>query len=135
MPWEFQFDKKLNTVFFQASGEFTNTDLINCQDYCQSNPLYDCTMNQLNDFSAVTRFRITPVGIWRVIHGRKGRGGGRMAVVMASNLGFGLGRMFEMMQDGSPFKIHIFRQRADALHWLGLEPEQCPWNEFHEDAV
>jgi len=70
MPWEFHFDKKLNVLFFQGSGEYTDDDLLDGQDYCQDHPDYDCKMDQLNDFSAITRFRITPVGIWRVIHGR-----------------------------------------------------------------
>lgn len=134
MPWEFYINKELNTVFFQANGEYTDDDLLAGQDYCQSHPDYDCKMDQLNDFSQVTRFRITPVGLWRVIYGRKGRGGGRMAVVASSNLGFGLGRMFEMMQDGSPFKVHIFRARSDALRWLGLNEDQCPWNISQEGA-
>jgi len=58
-----------------------------------------------------------------------------MAVVMSSNLGFGIGRMFEMMQDGSPFKVHIFRQRADALEWLGLTEAQCPWSIEERDVI
>lgn len=135
MSWEFHFDKDLNTVFFQCGGEYTNEDLVDGQEYCQSHPDYCSSMDQLNDFSDVTRFRITPVGIWRIIYGRKGSSGGRMAVITPSNLGFGLGRMFEMMQDGSPFKIHIFRTRFAALEWLGLKEEQCPWSEKKEDAI
>ena len=125
MPWEFYFDKNLHTLFWKGWGSFTNQDLADCQDYVQSHADYDATMDQVIDVSDISPLQLTPVGFWRVIRKRKDRSGNRMAIISPNNLGFGLGRMFEMMQEGSPFKVRAFRQRAGALDWLGLSEEQC----------
>lgn len=103
-----------------------------CQEYCQSHADYDCRMNQLHDFSGVTQVDITPAGMWGVINGRVGAAGGKVALVVATNLGFGLGRMFENMQDGAPLDVHVFREREAALRWLNLKLEDWPWKEKSE---
>ncbi len=125
MPWEFYFDKKIHTLFWKGWGSFTNQDLADCQDYVQSHTDYDATMDQLIDVSDISPLQLTPVGFWRVIRKRKDKSGNRMAIISPNNLGFGLGRMFEMMQEGSPFKVRVFRQRTGALDWLGLSEEKC----------
>jgi hypothetical protein len=52
------------------------------------------------------------------------RVGGKTAFVASSDLGFGLGRMFEIQQDVNEAAIshQSFRTRAEALEWL-LCPE------------
>lgn len=51
----------------------------------------------------------------------EGRPGGRTALVFASELAFGLGRMFDQTRNvsGSPVEYMSFRDRAAALAWLG----------------
>lgn len=48
--------------------------------------------------------------------------GGMTALVFDSDVGFGLGRMFETFQDlqNAPVEYRTFRSRDDALAWLGI---------------
>lgn len=51
------------------------------------------------------------------------RGSGHTAVVMDSDLGFGLGRMFEMMsEEDLPITMRVFRDRKEAETWLTSLP-------------
>ena len=127
MIWEFLFDKKQKTIFWQGNGEFGDEDLVQCQIYCENHPNYTGQMNQILDFSQVTSFQITSAGLWGFIKGRKEQTGGRIALVVSSNLGFGLGRMFENMQEGVFVDVHVFRERSAALRWLGLREKDWPW--------
>ena len=43
----------------------------------------------------------------------------KTAVLVASDIDFGIGRMVSMLSDGQvPFKIDVFRSREKALNWL-----------------
>ncbi|MBW2277886.1 MAG: hypothetical protein JRF63_10360 [Deltaproteobacteria bacterium] len=45
--------------------------------------------------------------------------GYRVAVVAPGDRDYGLTRMFQAYMDGPPFEIKIFRDRKEALDWLG----------------
>ena len=46
----------------------------------------------------------------------------RRAVVVPSEMGYGMARMYELMQDGESGQIRVFRNREDAENWL-LNPD------------
>jgi hypothetical protein len=47
----------------------------------------------------------------------------KIAVIVQSNLSFGLARMFESFSYNVPFDFKIFRTRNAALDWLGLSAD------------
>ncbi len=49
-------------------------------------------------------------------------GHSRSALVVASDLGYGLARMYQAIAEGSSIETHIFRDMDEARHWLGLPP-------------
>ena len=55
------------------------------------------------------------------------RAGGKTALVVPSDLGFGMARMYESMAElkNHPVGHGVFRNREDALHWLAapVEPD------------
>jgi hypothetical protein len=48
---------------------------------------------------------------------------GRAAVLASSNLIYGLLRMYEVFNEGSPSEIRVFRKPEDAMAWLKREGE------------
>ncbi|HEX6039855.1 hypothetical protein [Longimicrobium sp.] len=42
----------------------------------------------------------------------------RLAIVAHNDLGYGLGRMYEMMRDGAPEEVSVFRDLDEAFDWL-----------------
>lgn len=52
--------------------------------------------------------------------------GARQALVVGSDVAYGMARMFQMLRDDNGGDLQIFRRLSDALEWLGLagaEPE------------
>ena len=46
--------------------------------------------------------------------------GAKVALVASRDEFYGLGRMYEMLRDGSPIEIGVFRSLPEAEEWLGL---------------
>jgi hypothetical protein len=46
----------------------------------------------------------------------------RLAIVAPQDYVFGLGRMYEVLRDGAPGQIRVFRGVAEAVAWLGVAP-------------
>ncbi len=121
MPFDFFIDKEQHTLFWRAWGKITDEDLANNQDAIQSHPDYLCTLKQFNDLTGVDKVRITPKGLHRLKQNRLGEQGNKLAIIVASDLLYGLGRMFQMMDDLTPFDIRVFRNADDARLWLGIK--------------
>ncbi len=49
---------------------------------------------------------------------RRGGGGFRCAIVVASDIDFGISRMIEMVADQVPFESRVFRSMTDAELWV-----------------
>lgn len=47
--------------------------------------------------------------------------GARWAIVAASELDFGVSRMFEMLAETLPIEVRVFSERAEAEAWVGAE--------------
>ena len=45
-------------------------------------------------------------------------GGARCAVVVAADAQFGMARMYQLMAEGGPLRIRVFRETSPALRWL-----------------
>ena len=46
--------------------------------------------------------------------------GAKTALVATNDEFFGLGRMYQLLRDGSPGEFEVFRSLAEAERWLGL---------------
>jgi hypothetical protein len=49
---------------------------------------------------------------------------GRAAVIASSNLIYGLLRMYEVFNEGSPSEIRVFRKPEEAMAWLRHQDEE-----------
>jgi hypothetical protein len=89
-----------------------------------SHPDFRKDMDTLWDFRAVEEIHTLQPSdmhaIAREVTDRaEKRGAGRVALVMAREVDFGLARMYELMSDGLvPLSIRVFRDLGEAEAWL-----------------
>ena len=130
MPLEHRIDHRLRLVLTRAVGTLTDEEIFAYQREVWSRPdvagydeLVDMSAVQhvalpsidrvaeLASFSAAMDAR-TPVS--------------RFAIVAPRDFEFGLGRLYEVrreMDSRGTKRVSVFRSRAEALAWLGLEGE------------
>jgi hypothetical protein len=81
--------------------------------------ILDATWAQVADFSPAERCdHIASEEIRRLAACNPWPRGSLRALVLPSNLGFGLGRMYEMLCGTQVENVCVVRSKADALAWL-----------------
>jgi len=102
-------------------GKVTYTEVIGAlNDFYNQN----FTLNLLWDFSEADLQSATSEELQKIIAVAKGyahlRLAGKTGVIMKNDLGFGLGRMYEILSEikEHPIYHHIFRSKDEALAWL-----------------
>jgi hypothetical protein len=63
---------------------------------------------------------------FEVIDRRAVLGPCRWAVLVASDLGYGMARMWGLLTESSGVEIHPFRSAGEAVEWLGLAADYSP---------
>jgi hypothetical protein len=99
----------------------TDDDLRKHQSELRADPAFDPALDQLWDFTGVADVEISPDTLRRLARARSYSATARRAVVVPTDLGFGLGRMFQMLHEEAPEEVQIFRTLEEARRWLGLD--------------
>ena len=84
-------------------------------------------MKELSDIRPVSQLDVTPAGIGRFVQFDQQHAdaldGHLLALLVPSDLVFGMGRMYEQRgADVSP-SVRVFRDEAEARAWLGLNTD------------
>ena len=122
MPASYQIDKSLGVVFSVGSGVVTDAEMLRHQEQLRHDPDFQPTFSQLLDFNAMIEAQISAAAIQRLAGAGFFAKGARRAIVVNSDVAFGLARMFQMHSDHSGEQIEIFRDLDKARQWLGLPP-------------
>jgi hypothetical protein len=85
-----------------------------------SDPRFARDFRQLVDLRDVTDIQITVSTIREMVRLNPFGAGARRAVVITSDVVFGMARMYQIMSDDSPDELQIFRKIEDALRWLWI---------------
>lgn len=125
MPITYRIDLESNMLFIVGEGALTQDEKLEAMRRWMADPAYRPGLNTLYDFSAVT----TPATlddlkrtVAFVTRNAPALGKKRVAIVMANPLAFGVARQFQAMLGESSLEISVFRNREDALTWLGADP-------------
>ncbi|MCJ7773604.1 MAG: hypothetical protein MUP22_10795 [Desulfobacterales bacterium] len=114
-------DKQKDLTIITLTGEITTDEIIQKIEKYYSK---DVTKLILWDFSEASLIKITSEEVQKIALLTKKyseiRKGGKTTLVFVSDLGFGLGRVFEISKDieGSMVARMIFRDKQEALQWL-----------------
>jgi len=79
----------------------------------------DSTWAQVADFSAVESFHdVSSEGLWRGANLNPWPKGSLRAVIAPMDIGFGLGRMYQLLYEDKGENVGIVRSEAEALAWI-----------------
>lgn len=96
----------------------TDNDLYRNRTALLSDPAFDPGMSQLYDFSEVTEAEITVACIRELAQSSPFTPGSKQAMVVPSDIAFGLARMYGTLSDRPQDRLRFFRGVEEALVWL-----------------
>ena len=120
MPSAYILDESRSLLLSRAWGVFTDQDLLTHHTAFTRDPRFRPGFNQLADLRDVTSLAVTSAGVRQQVRETPFGAGSRRALVVGSDVAFGMARMFQILQDESVADVEIFRELDDALAWLGL---------------
>lgn len=83
--------------------------------------------DRLLDLTAVAEVRLSGEEVYRIAQARRAsaarRRPFRTAILAPSPIAYGMGRMYEVLMEGSAVRASVFRNAAAAAAWLGVPTE------------
>ena len=115
-------DRPDRLVRILGSGRLTDDEMIQCVTALRDDPDLEAGMDTLSDMRNI-EVGFTRDGVLRMVEVMRAsdarRSNARAAIVVSSDLAFGMGRMFESWaQDQVDPAIRIFRSLEDAKAWF-----------------
>ncbi len=120
-------DRHIHLVRITGIGVLTDEEMIRCVSDLRGDPALMPDMRTLSDMRDI-KVAFTEQGIKAMVEVMKQtselRKKAKAAIVVSSDLAFGMGRMFVMRADKSVDpSFMIFRDMDAAREWLGIEKE------------
>lgn len=120
MPHAYVLDEAHSLVLSRAWGALTDQELLSHLTTFANDPRFRPTFHQLADLREVTNLAVTSSGIRYQVRESPFAAGSQRALVVSSDVAFGMARMFQILHDESAGDVEVFRNLDDALAWLGL---------------
>ena len=122
MPVNHTIDIEARLVRIVGSGVVTDDEMVRCVADLRADPALEPNMNTLSDMRDID-VAFTSEGVSRLVtvmrNSADRRVAARAAIVVNSEVAFGMGRMFELRaEQADELSIRIFRDMAEALEWL-----------------
>jgi hypothetical protein len=130
MPIQATVDVRRGLVEIVVAGDVTDAELSGAADRFFSETWSALPLGLLD----LREVAVTDVSS-RLIHEAAGRAesrvdprleSGKFAIIAARDLLFGMARMYEILRSDSPVEVRVFRDRPEALRWLGIEEDDPP---------
>ena len=123
MPITYDIDQAAARVNIRFAGTITDADLMSTFQRLYQDPRHRIGMSELTDCRPVERVEITGAGLQRLADATAAwldtaGTGWKVAVVVPNDEVFGLGRMYELLREGSPENVRVFRDIILAEQWL-----------------
>jgi hypothetical protein len=120
MPCAYTIDLARSLVLSRGWGEVTDRELLAHVRALTADPRFARSFHQFIDLRDVTDVQITASTIREMVKLNPFGAGARRAVVVTSDVVFGMARMYQILRDESPDEFEIFRKLDDALRWLEI---------------
>ena len=120
MPVGYTIDLARSLVLSRGWGVVTDRELLAHARALTADPRFARSFHQLADLRDVTDLQVTASTIREMVRLNPFGAGARRAMVVTCDVAFGMARMYQILRDGSPDKLEIFREMDDALQWLGI---------------
>lgn len=127
MPITLEIDRDRNLTTLTLRGQVTLSEMLKTLNaYGKSG----VTLNELYDVRLLAGERISSEDVEAVVNYFRQYGGlrppnSKTAVLVASDLDYGISRMIQQLTDGIvPFQVNVFETLEQAMAWLDEEPIQ-----------
>jgi hypothetical protein len=123
MPITFRIDKEAGMVYTTIEGRINTDELLESLERLMNHPDFGPGLNGLADLRSM-EIDTFSADVMRIadlmIKFRNKIGPSKTAVVISKDVTFGMTRMFQAFSEQSSIETAIFRDREEALRWLGL---------------
>jgi hypothetical protein len=119
MHVERKVDPQARVVVLAVSGELGDRELLSLADALERDPEVGSDFSLLMDLRRASGQNVTSAGV-RALAARPLvlSPTSRRAVVVPSDLGYGMARMYEMLSDRRGGATRVFRDYGDARRWV-----------------
>lgn len=121
MPCDHRIDRERRLVLSWGAEPLLAQELVEHQATLAREPGFEPDFDQLWDLTAVERFEIREADLKRLAHSPYFGRGARRAIVVRTDLAYGMARQFEALRSVAPDEVRIFRSMEEARAWLGLD--------------
>ncbi len=119
MRLDYHIDVENRRVEVVIEGDLADPDLSDGNERLREDPDFRSEYDQLLDLSGATGESLSSGAVRRLARGEPIFSvRSRRAIVVASDLGFGLARMFQTLRKDEAGEIEIFRSVDEARRWL-----------------
>lgn len=123
VPATFVIEPERRLVRSRAWGVIVDADLQGTQRGVREDPRFDPHFRQIYDFTEVTQVRLTGACVRALAGSSPFARDARRAIVVASDVAFGMARMYMLVSDRDSSVFRIFRDLAAAERWLDAEAD------------
>jgi hypothetical protein len=121
MSIDYRIDKSLGLLVLTGRGSIQVEDINACFERLLEDPDYSFVRQELADFREAS-FTLDPGDVRKLAQSTRGRPAGhridRRAILVASDLQYGLARMFSQLVAPSGQDVQPFRDMEEARAWL-----------------
>ena len=119
MPIFYKIDKERRIIMSTVSSPITIADALGSQQKLRNDPDFDPTFSQLVDATQLPSIDLDTSDLRRLAEGSMFSNHSRRAILVSSDVAFGLARMYETFRESAgETGIHIFRDLDQALDWI-----------------
>jgi hypothetical protein len=118
VPIEYTIDVEKRLVESTITGEVSVDEALSFWRQLPKDPRYQPDFRSLSDYTRAAPFKATGEDIWRLAEALPIAPGARRAILVASDLHYGFGRIVESVRGAPGIAIAVFRDRAEAIAWL-----------------
>lgn len=119
MPATYAIDKERRLVITTVFEQLTVADALAHQEQLSKDPDFDPGYSQLIDLTRADVSEIAATDVRRIAERNIYSPESLRAIVVSSNVAYGLGRMFETLRESAGENgIRVFRDLDEAVDWL-----------------
>lgn len=136
MPQSYRIDTAQRLIWTRCWGILADSDLAEHQAKIRVDPAFSPTLGQLVDTREVREVAITLPAARALGHSKLFSPESRRAYVVRDDVMYGLARMYELYQElRGTRNVRVFRDRAEAVTWLGVTDPTPDAANPHEAAL
>ncbi len=121
MPCRYTINPEARVVSAEYYGTLELADVRKNQSEMRADPGFDPSFNYLVDLRGVQTMGLSSMDMQTASQESFFNDNIKVAVVAATDLHFGMSRVFEMSHDKREKTVKVFRDADDARRWIGLD--------------